>query len=244
MTAGFDLHTDDGVQLAARRVTPTGTARATVVLVHGFAASSTEPRVVAVADALAATGAEVLTYDARGHGASDGLATLGDLERLDVGAAVDAAQHDPVVVVGASVGAIAVLRYVSGAPGSVAGVVTLSCPARWRLPRNARGLASALMTQTRPGRWAARRYVGVRIAPKIERPAPPIELVAGLAAPLAIVHGRADPFIPPTDAEALDAAAGDPHRLELVDGLGHAYEPEAIPAILAGVDWVLDPGRA
>ena len=153
----LDLETSDGVAIAAHRrpvgAAPSGT---TVVIAHGFAATGTEARVTAVADALADRGHAVLTFDSRGHGASGGEATLGNLEALDIAAVVDASGSDRVVLVGASMGAIGVLRYTAEASRTteVAGVVTVSCPARWRLPRNARGLLSALMTQTPFGRWA------------------------------------------------------------------------------------------
>ncbi len=240
MTETFELITADGVRLDARRWTGGGARRATVVLVHGFAASSTESKVVAVAERLASVGLDVVGYDARGHGTSDGEATLGDLERHDVAAARGVVERGPVVLLGASVGAIGALRHAADAPGSVAGVVTVSCPAAWRLPRNARGVASAVMTHTPPGRWAASRYLGVRIARPTPRPAPPVELVRHIGAPLAIVHGRADPFIPAADAEALASAASEPCRLELVSGMGHAFEAESIEPILRAIDGILD----
>src|SRR5581483_10896197 len=97
------LRTVDGVRLTGRWRAPTGSARAAVVLVHGFAASGVDPLVLDVVADLyeeGRSGLGVLTYDARGHGESDGLCTLGDLERHDVAAAVAAArEHCPVVVV-------------------------------------------------------------------------------------------------------------------------------------------------
>ncbi len=60
-----------------------------------------------------------------------------------------------------------------------------------------------------------------------------------VAVPVAIVHGNADPFIPADDARALYAVAPDPRQLELVDGMGHAFEPEAIQPVITAVDWVL-----
>lgn len=237
----LDLETVDGVAIAGHRwpaaATPSGT---TVVVAHGFAASGSEARVAEIADALADRGHAVLTFDSRGHGASGGEATLGDREALDVAAVVDASGARRVVLVGASMGAIGVLRYAARARrDDVAGVVTVSCPARWRLPRNARGVLSALMTQTPVGRWGARRYVKVRIARPGPRPAPPIDLVAGLDSPLAVIHGTDDPFIPAADAEALYADAHEPRRLELVEGLGHAFEPESVGPVVDAVDWVL-----
>ena len=235
------LATADGVALVGRRLEPSGVPTADVVLVHGFGATSGEARVVALAEAFRADGFAVLTYDARGHGRSGGETTLGDREQHDVAAAVDAASHRdrPTIVVGASMGAIGVLRYAASASGTVDGLVVLSCPARWRLPRNARGVASAALTQTPPGRWFARRSMGVRIATHIDRPAPPVDLVAQVGVPIAIVHGTDDPFIPPSDADELHTAAADPRRLQLVDGLGHAYEPESIQPLRDSVEWLL-----
>jgi pimeloyl-ACP methyl ester carboxylesterase len=236
-----DLVTSDDVGLVAHRWPTAGPARATVVLAHGFGAGVAECRVVALAEALADAGFDVLGYDARGHGGSGGATTLGDREALDVAAAVAAVEpgRGPVVVVGASMGAIAALRYAASAPGTLAGVVSVSCPARWRLPRNARGVLSALMTKTPLGRSMALRHMGVRIAPDGAREAPPVELVAGLGVPLVVVHGRRDPFIGVADAELLHAAAAQPRRLEIVAGLGHAFDGPAAAPVVAAVSWCL-----
>jgi fermentation-respiration switch protein FrsA (DUF1100 family) len=96
-----------------------------------------------------------------------------------------------------------------------------------------------VLTQTPMGRWFAQRQMGVRIASRIARPAPPVDLVGLLDAPLAVVHGLVDPFIAAPDAEELYAAAHEPRRLELVAGLGHAYEPPAIAPVLEAVAWCL-----
>src|SRR5262249_33963282 len=103
------LLTVDGVRLSARRWQSSTPAPATVVIVHGFSASSKCPNVAGVAEALFEDGFDVLTYDARGHGTSGGESTLGDHEQHDVAAAVEfAREHTPdVVLVGASMGAIA-----------------------------------------------------------------------------------------------------------------------------------------
>jgi pimeloyl-ACP methyl ester carboxylesterase len=236
----LELVADDGVRLRGRRWVASPPDGASVVLVHGFAASSSDGKVVAVAEALADQGHGVVSVDSRGHGASGGTVTFGDAERFDVGATVAAAGRGPVVLVGASMGAISALRHVTAAdPAGVVGIVTVSCPARWRLPRNARGVLSAALTHTPPGRWVARRYLGVRIAEPGPRPAPPLELVPDVRVPIALIHGRADPFIPATDAELLATAAHEPQRLDLVEGMGHAFEAESIEPVVAAVDWVL-----
>ena len=141
------LRTADGLALVADAWLTHEPATAAVVLVHGFAGHRHDSTVVAMAHELRAEGLGVITYDMRGHGESEGLCTLGDLERLDVAAAVVAARDlaPRVVLVGASLGAIAVLRYAVGVPEGperdLAGVVTVSAPAQWRLttPRTALG---------------------------------------------------------------------------------------------------------
>jgi alpha-beta hydrolase superfamily lysophospholipase len=234
------LTTADGLVLTSRRWLTSAPPRASVVLVHGFSASSVCPQVVALADALHADNLDVVTYDARGHGTSPGHSTLGDDERHDVGAAVTQAREraPAVVLVGASMGAIAVLRYAATDP-DLAGVVAISCPAAWRLPRSARGVLGALMTRTPPGRELARRLIGVRIASRWNNPEPPIELVRRIAVPVTFVHGTHDRFIHPRDAALLHDAANDPRRLVIVEDMGHAFGPSAVDPTRAAVAWSL-----
>jgi pimeloyl-ACP methyl ester carboxylesterase len=233
------LRTSDEIHLASRLRTA-GTPRASVVLVHGFSASGDDPHVSRLADALHESELDVVTYDARGHGASGGECTLGDLERHDVAAAVTLARRrtDRVVLVGASMGAIAVLRHAAADP-QVGGVVAVSCPARWRLPKNARSVLAAGLTRTSPGRALASRVLRVRIASRWTNAEPPLALVPRLRAPLALVHGADDRFIPPADAQELHAAATGPCRLTLVPRMGHAFDAAGLPAIAAAVEWTL-----
>jgi alpha-beta hydrolase superfamily lysophospholipase len=235
------LETSDGVHLAARRWRGRAGTGAAVV-VHGFGASSRETRVVALAEELHRQGYEVLAYDSRGHGSSEGLCTLGHDEVRDVAAALHALGGDrrPTVLIGASMGAIAVLRYAARAPADIAGVVSVSCPARWRLPRNIHGVLSAIMAQTRFGHWYARRHLGVRLAPKIPRGPEPVELIRRARTPVMIVHGLDDPFLASRNAEDLYAAASEPRRLDLVSGGRHAFDGTSVARLAEHVAWVLD----
>jgi pimeloyl-ACP methyl ester carboxylesterase len=234
------LRTEDGLDLPARwwyAAAP----RSTVVLVHGFTASKDHTDVVAVADHLCAAGHDVISYDARGHGEAAGLCTLGDLERHDVAAAVQAASYRkrPIVLLGASMGAVAVLRYAAAA-NDYAGVITVSSPAAWRVPRNPRTLLAAGLTQTRLGRAIAARRLGARIAPGFSREAPPVELAAQVSKPYAIIHGARDRFIVPMSAAELYAVANEPRRLEIVPGMGHAYDKTGTPVIAHAIEWILE----
>ncbi len=225
-----------------RRWVPDHPSDTAVVLVHGFGATKDDGALVTVAERLRADGHHVVSYTARGHGESDGLCTLGDLEHLDVEAAVLLARQNAerVVLVGASMGAIAVLRHASRVMPD--GVVTVSSPAEWRVPRTAQSGFAALLTQTPPGRWLARRLMNVRLASGWTGASPPVELAASITAPFAVIHGTGDRFIRSAEAEKLHLATPGPRRLCLVDGMGHAYAPESVDVIGRSVEWALAAG--
>jgi pimeloyl-ACP methyl ester carboxylesterase len=239
------LVTRDEVRLGVRRRRPSrGSSATAVVVVHGFGATKDDPSVMAVADELSRAGHHVVTYTGRGHGESGGLCTLGDQEHLDVEAAVGAARElgERVVLVGTSMGAIAVLRH--AATAAVDGLVTVSGPAEWRVPRTVQSAGAALLTQLPIGRWLARRLLGVRLAPGWSGAAPPVELAAAVDAPHVVVHGRADRFIPWSEGVKLHRAAAHPARLVLVEGMGHAYAPESHTVIRTSVAWALSHAPA
>lgn len=246
-THTLSLHTDDGVTLAADVWLPAAptqdgasaeSAESAVVLVHGFTAHRRDPSVMAMAHDLRDAGHAVVVHDMRGHGDSQGLCTLGDAERHDVAAAVAAARDlaPRVVVVGASLGAIAALRYAVD-DSRLAGVVTVSSPAQWRVS-SPRAAAAAVLTRTGVGRRLARR-LGARLDRTWRWTDPPEALAARLPVPLAVVHGTDDRFMPASEAEVLHAAGGRHRRLDLVPRMGHAFCTRGLDAVSAAVDWCL-----
>jgi alpha-beta hydrolase superfamily lysophospholipase len=239
------LLTIDGVRLTGRRWQSPEQPQVTIVVVHGFSASSQCPNVASLAEALYDDGFDVVTYDARGHGTSEGESTLGDDEQHDVAAAVMLARErtSEVVLVGASMGAIAALRY-AATDNNLAGVVTVSCPAHFRLPRNVRGVLGAAMTRTSLGRRVTARLCRVRVASRWTNPVPPVALVPKVRAPFAVVHGTDDRMIGVRDAVDLYDAATSPSRIDIVAGMGHAFEPLSIDTVRRSVTWVLERHRA
>jgi alpha-beta hydrolase superfamily lysophospholipase len=238
------LTTADGLRLSGRRRLTVPPPRAAVVIVHGFTASANCPNVEALADELHGLGVDVLTYDARGHGASDGESTLGDAEEHDVAAAVALARQraERVVLVGASMGAVAALRY-AVTDDLLAGLVAVSCPAEWKLPRNVRGVLAAAMTRTPVGRRVVGRLSGVRIARRWTNPRPPLALAPELRVPVAFVHGGVDRFIDVRDAALLYDVAPEPKQLAIVPDMGHAFGAAAVERICSAVTWALDLPR-
>jgi pimeloyl-ACP methyl ester carboxylesterase len=168
------------------------------------------------------------------------MCTLGNDEILDVAAAVRAARKiaPTVVVVGASMGAIAALRYAAD-HHDVAGVVTVSCPARWQL-RTMRSVLAAALTQTWPGRRYLERSLGVHVASTRPRSESPEALASRVQCALAIVHGLADRFMPALEASRLHHQATGRRRLDLVPAMGHAFDAVGTATILAAVAWCLD----
>src|SRR5947209_2115057 len=109
------LRTEDGERLAAVHLPgPAEPDRpVAVVVAHGFTGSLDKPGLQTVVRALSGH-AGVVAFDFRGHGGSTGHSTLGDLEVLDLEAAVQHARdlgYRCVVTCGWSMGASVVLRH-------------------------------------------------------------------------------------------------------------------------------------
>ncbi|MCL2780852.1 MAG: lysophospholipase [Actinomycetia bacterium] len=232
------LQTSDGVRLAGR-YWPGDTVG--YVLAHGFTGSHTTARMAAIIAALTATGASVLAFDFRGHGASEGRSTLGDLETADLAAAVACLrerQSVPIAVLGWSMGGSVVLRH-AGLGGDADAVVSVSSPGLW-WERGTRAMRLVhWAAETRTGRVATRLGGRTRLGGEWPGlPASPIEVVDRIApTPLLIVHGDADPYFPARHARLLAAAAPDA-EFWLEPGMGHA-ETATTPELMARIDrWV------
>ena len=161
-----------------------------------MAASADCPHVEALAESIHRAAFDVVTYDARGHGTSEGESTLGDDEQHDVAAAVGLARraHGPgrarrCVDGRGRRGPLRDDR--SGARRRRPRFVSVTVEAAAQRPRRARRGHDG----TRPGRLLVSHLSGVRLAPKWTNAMPPVGLIAQLEMPVALVHGRQDRFI-------------------------------------------------
>src|SRR5437867_4245392 len=219
----FWCDTADGVRLAGTMLGNTAATTA-IIVVHGFMGYRTKPKIRLLAEGLGEEFA-VFVFDLRGHGQSGGHCTGGDLEVLDVQAVVEAARQrgfEKVVTVGASLGGIAVLRQ-AAIFGGVDGVVAISTPAVWGgASKPVRRITWLFATPI--GRRIA-RLVGVRLSTEWGDPEPPVAVVSRISPiPLFLVHGDDDHFFSPVAAETLFDAAGEPKRLLILPGFGHAED--------------------
>ncbi len=228
------LLSDDGVRLqAVHDPALLGGRDLAFVLVPGFTGSWRRPELRRLARWFSSYGG-VVGLDLRGHGGSSGVSTLGDLEILDLDAAVRWARllgYGRVVTVGFSMGGSVVLRHAAllGHAGAglsrVDAVVSVSAAARWfyRGTRPMRLVHRAV--ETRSGRLYARHAMRTRIAASgwDPPPEPPVEVVGRIApTPLLLVHGARDHYFPLEHAEALAMAAGQPSELWVEAGMAHA----------------------
>jgi pimeloyl-ACP methyl ester carboxylesterase len=249
--AGRVLLAADGVRISARhdpaRLPPDADRDLAFVVAHGFTGSWRRPGLRLMAEVLAESGG-VLSFDFRGHGASGGWSTLGDLEILDLDAVVRWARllgYRRVATLGWSMGAGVAIRHAALLGGADA-VVAVSGPSRWQY----RGTAPMRLlhrgVETRLGRAVLARAYRTRIAPSGWEPwpEPPDALVGRIApAPLLVVHGDADHYFPLEHARWLVEAARGPAELWVERGFGHA-EAGATPALLRRIAAWADAGTA
>jgi pimeloyl-ACP methyl ester carboxylesterase len=235
--SGRVLVAEDGVRISARHDPPARGAGPDLgfVVAHGFTGGWRRAGSRLIATTLAEAGG-VVSFDFRGHGASGGRSTVGDVEVLDLEAAVGWARHlgyRRLVPVGWSMGAGVTIRHAALYRG-VDAVVAVSGPSRWFY----RGTGPMRLlhhgVETRIGRGVL--AVGYRT--RIARlgwnpwPEPPDALVGRVApAPLLVVHGDRDRYFPTEHARWLVEAARGPAELWLEPGFGHA-EAGATPELL------------
>ncbi|GLX00208.1 alpha/beta fold hydrolase [Microtetraspora sp. NBRC 16547] len=235
------LRTSDGVRIDASH-TPNGSLDLGIVFAHGFTGTWRTRPTRRIVHVLSGFGG-VLSFDFRGHGRSTGESTVGDLEVLDLDAAVKHARsigYRRVVTLGFSMGAAVAVRHAALHRG-VDAVVAVSGPAWWYY-RGTRPMRQVHWAIERPeGRLMARWVKRTRIASGQWDPVPlpPYEAAALIApTPLLIVHGDADPFFPLVHPHELYGNARDPKEMWIIPGYGHA-EAAATPDLVRKIGhWI------
>jgi len=212
----------------------TPAAHPTVILIHGW--SRNAERMLPFVRPLHDAGHNLLALDARCHGLSacDGNANMLKFSE-DIRAAVDEALRrgaDPerLGVLGHSVGGAGTIHAAANDP-RIRAVVTVGAFAHPRdmtlLDLSRRGVPSPL---ARLILASVQRSVGV----PLEEIAPENN-IAGVTAPMLLVHGEEDEIVPIEHARRLAAAAGASARLLLLPGRGHSdcdEDPIFWPAVL------------
>jgi fermentation-respiration switch protein FrsA (DUF1100 family) len=190
-----------------------GGARGLVVHAHGNAGNLTGHAELSVF--LCAAGFDVLAFDYRGYGRSEGAPTRAGTV-ADTGAALDwaaaRAGGGRVLLFGQSLGAARGLVAAAERPESVAAIVAEAGFTTHRAIGSA-ALGSNLLF----------RPIASLIAAALLPAGPePVDALARLeATPILFVHGSADRVIPHRMSEQLHAAKNGPKELLLLPGVGH-----------------------
>jgi uncharacterized protein len=236
-----DAHSGRPIQIAAWWL-PHPSARRTCVVIHGF--GDAKVGALAWSPAWHALGWNQLLIDLRAHGESGGkFCTGGYFERDDLDAVLnDLRARRPeacerLALFGVSLGA-AVAIVTAARRADIDAVIGESVFADYRRAAKTHGtLIGAPLISAVPLalRWAEHRS-GARFADVL-----PVERVRQCAAPVLLIHGEADPFVPDDERAALsDALSGvlsdQPQGIAknvhwIVPGAGHcnaiAIDPDA-----------------
>jgi alpha-beta hydrolase superfamily lysophospholipase len=211
-------------------------ARGTVVVLHGV--GDNRGSSVGVADHFLERGFDVIAYDSRAHGESEGNAcTYGFYEKQDLGRVLDRVSAKPIVLMGFSMGAAVALQEAAadrrvGAVVAVSSFSDLPTVASERAPFFAsRGnIDEAFRLAEAEARFSAAEVSPVAAAPHI-------------VAPTLIIHGERDDETRPAHSLRIFAALHEPKRLILVPGAGHnrVLDADVWRAIDAWLDTALAP---
>jgi len=216
-------------------------ARPAVVIVHGLGDSLDS--YVDRADVLARRGHTVLLVDLRAHGASEGrYTTLGGREREDVRAAMDALQKDGragagLILMGHSMGAVAVLRAAAGRP-DVRAVIAEAPYDNYR----ANVFHHAWLLYRLP-RWVPIIPITIAIAEwRAGFRADDVDAVkasASFTAPLLAIADGADTRMPEAVVRRVAGAHAGPHQVWVAPGADHVgavLHPDYWRVVLAFLD--------
>ncbi len=212
--------TADGIQISFDLYQEAG-RDAVIVICPGFFQSKETPTFQRLASTLSSD-YDVVCMDFRGHGRSSGNFAFSAYEQADLDAVLDwvRERYTRIGILGFSLGAATAINVASHRNG-IHTLITVSAPSVFEeiefkfwtpeaIKTGIRGLE--LGAGFRPGNlWA-----------KKERPIDNIKRITPV--PILLMHGTHDPIVSHHHSERLYQEAGEPKRLILIEGGGHAEE--------------------
>jgi pimeloyl-ACP methyl ester carboxylesterase len=203
-----------GVNLKAWKCLSSGTRRGTLIYLHGVADNRTSG--TGVIQRFGKRGFDVVAYDSRAHGESDGNAcTYGFFEIQDLSRVMDTVGGGPIVLMGTSLGAAVALQQAAVDP-RISAVVAAETYSDLRTVATERApffftpgiVARAFELAEQQGEFQVDR-------------ASPVAAAAGIKVPVLLIHGEADSDTPPDHSRRVFAALQGPKRLMIVPGAAH-----------------------
>jgi pimeloyl-ACP methyl ester carboxylesterase len=189
--------------------------RGTIVYLHGVADNRGSS--AGIADHFVPAGFDVIAYDSRAHGESEGDAcTYGYYEKVDLGRVLDKVSGPgPIVLLGTSLGAAVALQAAAedNRVGLVVAAETFS---------DLRTVASgrAPFFASKGNLEKAFRLAENEAKFKVDDVSP-VAAAAKIRIPVLVIHGEADAETPPSHSVRVHAALAGPKELILVRQAGH-----------------------
>lgn len=209
-----DTFAGEGVSLRGWRCQTSGARRGTLVYLHGVADNRASGE--GLVERFGRRGFDIVAYDSRAHGDSDGEAcTYGFFEKRDLHRVLDTVAPSPIVLVGTSLGAAVALQEAATDP-RVRAVVAAETFSDIRTVASER--APFFFTSGTIDRAfrLAEQAAGFR-ADEVS----PVTAAAAITVPVLLIHGAADTETPPDHSRRVLAALAGPKRLILVPGARH-----------------------
>lgn len=211
------FETDDGLKLSGWWLGRKD-AKRTIISLAGH--NSARQHVLGISSALHRAGANVLLFDNRGRGTSEGdKISLGHYERLDAAAAVEYATRRvpnlPLGMMGFSMGA-AVALMAAAADDRIKAVVADS-----PFASQAKLITYHLRSHVGPLAPAIFRLAKGALHYDIHEVEPGKDIGKISPRPVMLIHGELDAVTDPEDSIAMHKAAGEPKELWIVEGAGH-----------------------
>jgi pimeloyl-ACP methyl ester carboxylesterase len=204
----------EGIRLRGWQCKAERDRRGTLIYLHGTADNRGSS--VGVIQRSTALGLDVVAYDSRRHGASDGdVCTYGYYEKMDLRRVIETLQPGPIVLFGTSLGAAVALQEAAGDP-RVSGVIAvevfsdLRTIARERAPffLSEAAIREAFRLAEEQGRFEVDQVS-------------PVAAARSIKVPVLLIHGSEDRDTPPAHSQRVLAALAGPKRLILVERAGH-----------------------
>jgi uncharacterized protein len=204
----------DGLRLRGWRFDSRGERRGLLVYLHGF--GDDRRGAVGIAQRFTPLGFEVIAYDSRAHGQSEGACcTYGVSERRDLARVLDREPAGPVVLLGGSLGGAVALECAADDP-RISLVVAIAAFSDLRSVVEDRRPFFATRGQMESALEIAARDGGFRL-----EDASPVASAPRIRCPVLLVHGAEDCDTPPEHSKRIHAALTGGKELLLVPGLHH-----------------------
>jgi pimeloyl-ACP methyl ester carboxylesterase len=204
----------EGVNLEGWRCRASVPRRGTLIYLHGVA--DNRASAAGVIQRFGRRGFDVVAYDSRAHGESEGDAcTYGFFEKQDLRRVLDTVAPGPIVLVGGSLGGAVALQEAAGDPRVTAVVAAETFSDLRTVAAERAPFFFTLRAIVRAFKLAEERG-GFQVDA-----VSPLAAAAGIKASVLLIHGADDSDTPPDHSRRVFAALAGPKRLILVPGARH-----------------------